>query len=219
MLCWIHVYPNLVPLWLAAFSCTSWASWTCPPRRILKNPSWKRFSLDSTMSHWMLNMNFRSKIVWSTWHHPTMIVSLYGKCLGCTRGFWLSCARGLCLGCARGPPFGLIYAQVCLAPDLYVIIPTPPHPTLLSEVSSSLSCSLRYHPHPTPPHPTPPFGLIYAQVCLAPDLYFIIPTPPHPCRYNWAQILDFVGTSETNTCRYKWVKSVGASEPLPSLYH
>ena len=41
------------------------------------------------------------------------------------------------------------------------------------------------------------------------------PTPPHPCRYNWAQILDFVGTSETNTCRYKWVKSVGASEPLP----
>ena len=27
------------------------------------------------------------------------------------------------------PPFGLICAQVCLAPDLYVIIPTPPHPT------------------------------------------------------------------------------------------
>ena len=86
------------------------------------------------------------------------------------------------------PPFCLKYPQVCLAP--YVIIPTPPHPT-------------------------PPFGLIYAQVCLAPDLYFIIPTPPHPCRYNWAQIFDFVGTSETNTCRYKWVKSVGASEPLP----
>ena len=89
----------------------------------------------------------------------------YGKCLGCTRRFWLSCARGLCLGCARGPvryhphptpPFCLKYPQVCLAPDdLYVIIPTPPHPT-------------------------PPFGLIYTQVCLAPDLYVIIPTPPHP---------------------------------------
>ena len=115
-----------------------------------------------------------------------------------------------------------------------------PRPTLWSYLCSSLSCSwpVRYHPHPTsphpfvwsilksvllltlssPPHPTPPFGLIYAQVCLAPDLCFIIPTPPHPCRYNWAQILDFVGTSETNTCRYKWVKSVGASEPLPSTY-
>ena len=53
-------------------------------------------------------------------------------------------------------PCRLKYPQVCLAPDdLYVIIPTPPHPT-------------------------PPFGLIYAQVCLAPDLYVIIPTPPHP---------------------------------------
>ena len=87
------------------------------------------------------------------------------------------------------PPFCLKYPQVCLAPDLYVI-------------------------NPSPPHKTPPFGLIYAQVCPAPDLYVIIPIPPHP---TWAQILDFVGTSETNTCRYKWVKSVGASEPLPSL--
>ena len=54
-------------------------------------------------------------------------------------------------------------------------------------VSSSPPCSwpVRYHPHPT---------------------------PPHPGSYNWAQILDFVGTSETNTCRYKCVKSVGASE-------
>ena len=95
-------------------------------------------------------------------------LSFKGKCLGCTRRFWLSCARGLCLGCARGPvryhphptpPFCLKYPQVCLAPDdLYVIIPTPPHPTLWSYLYSSLSCSwpVRYHPHPTPPHPTPP---------------------------------------------------------------
>ena len=56
---------------------------------------------------------------------------------------------------------------------------------------SSLSCSwwpVRYHPHPTPPFGliyaevclAPPFGLMYAQVCLAPDLYVIITTPPHP---------------------------------------
>ena len=88
-------------------------------------------------------------------------------------------------------PFRLKYPQVCLAPDdLYVIIPTPPHPLVLSMLKSVLLLTGTLS---SPPHPT----------------------PPHPCRYNWAQILDFVGTSETNTCRYKWVKSVGASEPLP----
>ena len=105
-----------------------------------------------------------------------------GKCLGCTRGFWLSCTRGICLGYARGffsgspclpsdlssslsyswpvryhphptPPFCLKYPEVCLTPDLYVIIPTPPHPSLLFEVSWSLSYSwpVCYQPHPTPP--------------------------------------------------------------------
>ena len=73
-----------------------------------------------------------------------------------------------------------------------------------------LTCTLS-----SPPHPTPPFGRMYAQVCLAPDLYVSIPTPPHPCRYKWVKFLDFVGTSESKTCRYKWVKSVGASEPPP----
>ena len=95
---------------------------------------------------------------------------------------------------------------------------SPPHPTLWSYLCSSLSCSwpVRYHPHPTPPHPL--------VLCMLKSVLLLTctlsspphPTPPHPCRYNWAQILDFVGTSETNTCRYKWVKSVGASEPLPS---
>ena len=52
-----------------------------------------------------------------------------------------------------------------------------PRPTLWSYLCSSLSCSwpVCYHPHPTPP-----FCLKYPQVCLAPDLYVIIPTPPHP---------------------------------------
>ena len=109
-------------------------------------------------------------------------------------------------------------AQVCLAPDdLYVIIPTPPHPTLWSYLCSSLSCSwpVRYHHHPTPPH--------LLVLCMLKSVLLLTctlsspphPTPPHPCRYNWAQMLDFVGTNKTNTCRYKWVKSVGASEPLP----
>ena len=57
-----------------------------------------------------------------------------------------------------------------------------------------LTCTLS-----SSPHPTPPFGLIYAQVCLAPDLYVIIPTPPHP---------TLVGRTEPKFrfCRYKWDK-------------
>ena len=53
--------------------------------------------------------------------------------------------------------------------------PTPPHPLVLSMLKSVLllTCTLS-----SPPHPTPPFGLMYAQVCLAPDLYVIITTPP-----------------------------------------
>ena len=135
-----------------------------------------------------------------------------GKCLGCTADsdsvvpadsvsvvpaahpFVLSILKSvLLLTCTLSAPTHPTQAHPCclnLALDLYVIIPTQPHPTLWSYLCSSLSCSwpVRCHPHP----------------------------PPHPCRYNWAQILDFVGTSETNTCRYKWVKSVGASEPLPA---
>ena len=80
--------------------------------------------------------------------------------------------------------------------DLYVIIPTPPHPTpphptLLSFVSSSLSCSwwpVRYHPHPTPPHPLV-LSVLKSVLLLTCTLSSPPhPTPPHPCRYNWARI-------------------------------
>ena len=55
----------------------------------------------------------------------------------------------------------------------------PPYPPLsMLKSVLLLTCTLSSPPHPM--HPTPPFCLIYAQVCLAPDLYVIIPTPPHP---------------------------------------
>ena len=89
----------------------------------------------------------------------------YGKCLGCTRGFWLSCAHGLCLGCARG-----------LLPFEWFAVP-PYHCDILSR---SLIGDLGLHMLRIFHGPHVRFGLMYPQVCLAPDLHVIIPTPPHP---------------------------------------
>ena len=178
------------------------------------------------------------------WNHVRFLYDTVGKVWRVARGRrWSVCLQG------EKYPHGYCFLHVHRSEwprSMNVISTTPPHPapcTLWSYVSSSLSCSglARYQHHPTPPfglmypqvclapdlhvisttppHPAPPFGLMYPQVCLAADLCVISTTPPHPTLWSYVSSSlsccwpvrhqrfpapphpTLVGTSETKTCR------------------
>ena len=156
-------------------------------------------------SEWPRSMN----VISTTPPHPAP----------CTLWSYVSSSLS-CSGLARyqhhpTPPFGLMYPQVCLAPDLHVISTTPPHPAPpfgLMYPQVCLAADL-YVISTTPPHPAPPFGLMYPQVCLAADLCVISTTPPHPTLWSYVSsslscCWPVISTSPPHPCRYKWDKNL-----------
>ena len=135
------------------------------------------------ITYWRSRIAHAAYTSWSWWHWCCKkIYSIERKCnvqvKPCSVLIWY-CRKSM-------PHFNVSSVNTlrmgCRSDLLHVIITAPPHPAPPFGLMYPQVCLVPdlYVISTAPPHPTPPFGLMYPQVCLAADLYVISTTPPHP---------------------------------------